>query len=71
MCTAATVALVLLAGTIQGSTAYSEFCNDNTDFHYGYKKCEFSKSSNKYYRDVDFVAVITLSAAGVLGWVSW
>ena len=64
-------ASVLLAGTIQGTTAYSDFCGDNTDFHYSYKKCQFSKHSDKYYRDVDFVAVIALSGFGILCWVSY
>lgn len=70
ICAAAITAAILLAGTIQGTTAYSEFCDDNDNFQYLYKKCQFSKSSNKYYRDVDFVAVIALSGLGSLCAVS-
>ena len=70
ICTAIVTASILLAGTIQGTIAYSDFCDDNTDFHYAYKKCQFSKHSNAYYRDVDFVVVIALSGIGILCWVS-
>lgn len=64
---------VLLAGTFQGSIAYSNYCDDHNDVDYfigdNYKKCDF-KGKDKYAPDVDFVAVIFFAGVGALFWVS-
>ena len=65
--------IVLLAGTLQGIIAYSNYCNDDNDYNYynfGTKRCEFKHARNKYDADVDFIAVVVLSGVGALFWVS-
>ena len=59
--------IVLLAGTIQGALAYSDYCNDD-DYLY-FKKCDFDNRSRRYDFDVNFVVVVVLSGVGALLWV--
>ena len=70
--------IVLLAGTVQGALAYSDYCHSDDDIFnpfdlvykfYKYKRCDFDHGRSKYEPDVDFVAVVALSGVGALFWV--
>ena len=60
------VTIVLATGTIQGGASYGEYC-DKESFH-----CDFygHYQSQKYDYDIDFLAVVIVSAINALAWVS-
>lgn len=67
--------IVLLAAFIQGASSYRDYCSDEYDYTaFGdnknrIKRCDFS-DDGKYAPDVEFAAVVVLSGAGTLFWVS-
>ena len=69
---ASVTVIVLVAGAVQGSVAYADFCDELSDYHplSDKKNCKF-KSKNTFDSDVDFVIVIALSGVGALFWVSY
>ena len=65
--------VVLVAGTFQGTIAYSNYCDNDDEYDYllhKLKKCDFSDNQYEYDYDVDFIAVIVLTGIGALFWVS-
>ena len=70
--------IVLLAGTVQGALAYSDYCHSDDNIFNPFnplnpfdqhKRCDFDHGRSRYEPDVDFVAVVVFSAVGALFWV--
>jgi len=62
---------ILVAGTLQGTISYSDYCDEDDNYDYfDSKKCEFSKDENKYDADVNFIVVVVSTAVSALIWVS-
>ena len=74
ICSAAITAAMLVAGTIQGIMAFTDFCDGNK-YHYSSNGKYFYYLKNCYLSsaigdEANFSTVVTLSGVATLWWVS-
>jgi len=77
ICFAAITAVMLVAGTVQGIMAFTDFCDgnkyhysSNVEYFYYLKNCYLSSVKHTIGDEADFVTIITLSGVATLWWVS-